>query len=43
MSGSKKDNDVLVLDIDEFLNGKEIKVNINNDKEKKDNEKNRSK
>ena len=42
MSGSKKDKDVLVLDIDEFLNGKEIKVNIN-DKEKKDNEKNRSK
>ena len=36
MNGNKeKDDDVLYLDIEEFLQGKGINVDINNDKEKK--------
>ena len=36
MNGNKeKDDDILYLDIEEFLQGKGINVDINNDKEKK--------
>lgn len=38
MSGKEKDDDILYLDVDEYLRGQNINVNMtNNDKEKDEN------